>query len=218
MFCESCNLKVSNTIRICPKCGHKHFSETKKEINSQPSSSNKSAANSKRHNPSIKQVRPWVRYWARTIDITLFTIFIFFTYYYFLFPSYSENLVLIGLLNIPLWIFGEAFCLANFGTTPGKKLLKISIKHKNDKQILFEKAVNRSMKMAWRGQALGFPIVTFFTHIVAYHNLKKNESTSWDSEEKFIVTHENIGLERIALIIFLSIFIVFLIGIWLERF
>ena len=88
MFCENCNLKVSGTIRICPKCGHKSFSQTLSESNNKSRKSRISVINTRRGSPGIYQVHPWPRFWARTIDTILFTIFLSFSLYFF-FPQYT---------------------------------------------------------------------------------------------------------------------------------
>ena len=82
MYCENCFTKVANTIRVCPKCGHRSFSKNiENQINQKKSlvrstSSLRTPSNLQRSTTS--QARPWIRFWARWIDLFLFTLFCYF--------------------------------------------------------------------------------------------------------------------------------------------
>ena len=207
MYCEKCKLNVSDSMRICPECGNRSFAKTKtsqKEVTESP----KKIQNSINTND---QVRPWIRLWARYTDIILFAIFLGFFWGVF-FPNKELNEQLFGLSLIPLWILVEPFLLSKFGNTPGKKLFRVAIKHKTKRDISFADAMTRSISVAWRGLALGLPIVYLITSAVAYSNLTKNNETTWDRDNEFKVTHEKLGTERIIIIlVLLGLLIAFII-------
>jgi hypothetical protein len=168
----------------------------------------------------VAVVRPWVRYWARFIDISIFS-FIFTLMLGMVVPnifnsnldSYAQNAIAIGLISVFVWVFVEAFWLSSFGTTPGKWLLKIRLSLASGKSIKYSQALVRSFKVWARGYACGFPLVNIITYIVAYIRLNKNGITSWDREENFVVTHEKIGAPRILVIICFFVILLFFIAV-----
>lgn len=159
----------------------------------------------------VAAVRPWVRYWARTLDVCIFAPLagaaIGFAYPA-MFATEANDQVW-GLAFLFMWIFAESILLSTFGTTPGKWFFKIKIAHKSG-EISFDSALARSFKVWWRGMGIGFPIATLITHIVAYNKLTKNGVTTWDSDDGFTVTHERIGAIRVILaVLFFFVFFVF---------
>lgn len=111
----------------------------------------------------------------------------------------NENIL--GLLIVFLWVFVEAALLTMFGTTPGKALLKVRFILTSGTSLSFSQALSRSLKVWWRGLAIGFPIVFLFTANHAYKKLKANQPMSWDAETGIIVMHETIGPARIAALV-----------------
>lgn len=205
MYCEQCNTKVAQSIRICPKCGNRSFSEsitTHSPI--PPKTNNRTSRTNLKSQVSTSQPRPWIRLWARMFDYLFFGMFVGFGLEYF-FPNNNINDNVLGWIIVIFWIFGEAFCLANFGNTLGKKLFKISITHSSGKPIDYANALTRSARVLWRGFALGLPIVYIVTGCVAYSNLMKNGVTTWDKDGGYVVTHEKIGIERILMILVLIV-------------
>jgi len=200
MYCEKCNTKVAQAIRICPKCGNRSFSEviTKNDMPSSHQRPHASSAHSLR-NSSLQNPRPWIRFWARFFDWMFFGIFIGIIIGYWA-PNSMPHETVLSFMILYLWIFGDAFCISKFGTTPGKKLFRISLTHKSGDPIIFSDALTRSGLVLWRGFALGLPIVYIITGIVAYNNLMKNGTTTWDSEGGYIVSHQKLGFERLIII------------------
>lgn len=214
MYCEQCNTKVAQSIRICPKCGNRSFSEsitTHSPI--PPKTNNRTSRTNLKSQSSTIEPRPWVRLWARVIDYSLFGVFLGLSIGY-LFPYSKINDSVLGVMVFVFWIFGEAFCMANFGNTPGKKLLKVSLTHNSGKPINFSNALTRAAQVYWRGLALGLPIVYIITGCVAYSKLMQNGVTTWDRDGGYVVSHQKIGMERIIMI-FVLIFAPLAYLIWL---
>lgn len=167
--------------------------------------------------PSGEQVRPWVRYWARTIDISIF--------------SATAGFVLgsvLGLFNA-VWIvrthpymfawlclfvdvFIEAVTLAALGTTPGKALLRVRLRNSDGSRPSYSRALGRAFNVLIMGLGFGIPFVSVFTVINAYYRLTNKGITSWDREGNFIVSHQNIGGFRVFLAI-IFILLVFIISV-----
>lgn len=154
-------------------------------------------------------VRPWVRYWARVFDTYLFCIFggVILA---FIAPQFLEkqNDLALGMMFLFAWVFVEALLLSSFQTTPGKWLFKVKISLTSGEPINFSQALERSFKVWWRGLGTGFPIASMITTIIAYVRLTRNGITSWDKDDGFSVTHENIGVPRVLAAI--AFFVVFL--------
>jgi hypothetical protein len=145
--------------------------------------------------------RPWVRYWARTFDIYLFSIVVGIPLG-FVSPEALENTsdIVFGIVLIFAWVLVEAILLCVTGTTPGKSLLKIRISKLKGGSIEIDEALTRSFRVWWRGMGAGMPIVSLFALIIAYDDLKTDGSSSWDRDSDFIISHEKIGWFRILFI------------------
>jgi hypothetical protein len=165
---------------------------------------------------NIPQVRPWVRYWARMFDISLFIIPAGFSIGYFAPNAFSESgsEQFLGIFILFIWAFIEASLLSTFGTTPGKLLFRIRFILTSGSKFSYSQALNRSLKVWWRGLGTGFPLISLFTLIIAHNRLINNQRTSWDREGGFIINHEKIGVVRVLVAIAYFIFFFTLIGIF----
>lgn len=165
---------------------------------------------------TISQVRPWVRYWARNIDYILFSLVAGFILT-IIAPSSSSLVVEDGLeifLNMLLlfiWVFVEASLLSTWGTTPGKWLLRTTLRDSAGSKLTFSRALDRSFSVWWRGMGIGFPIVTLITLIVAYGKLTEEGITTWDQEGGFVVSHKKIGTLRtiVTILFFMGFFLLY---------
>lgn len=164
---------------------------------------------------SATHVRPWVRYWARYLDIVIFAI-VFGLFLGIFVPSVLETSdIFLTILILFVWAFVESVLLSNWGTTPGKWLLRVQLKDEKGDKPEFSKALNRSFAVWFRGLGFGIPIVTLFTLIFAYNRLTKQGITSWDEDGHFIVTHGKVGVIRT--IVAIAIFAAFIFFIALGE-
>jgi uncharacterized RDD family membrane protein YckC len=145
------------------------------------------------------QTRPWVRYWARSIDIALICIIVGIPIGAILPDGLNNRLVdqLIQFLALTLWIPIEAALIATFGCTPGKALLRVRVSDKNGSNLSFGQALSRSFGVWWKGLGTGLiPFVTLGALLVAHNRLSKNGVTTWDRDGRFKVTHRQVGIVR----------------------
>ncbi len=165
---------------------------------------------------SVSQVRPWVRYWARIIDIYMMTLVLGFIIVYFeeLF-AFSTGLLelpgaVLNIIVIVLFPFVEAIFISNWGATPGKSLLNTKVLNANGQYPSYMEALSRSFRVAWQGLGLGIPIISLITLLISYGNLKANSITSWDTSLETVVRHKKIGVTRtiIATIVVLALIVV----------
>jgi uncharacterized RDD family membrane protein YckC len=154
------------------------------------------------------QVRPWVRYWARSIDMALIGVIVGIPIHIALPGEMSNNRLLdqfVQFLALTLWIPIEAALIAAFGYTPGKALLRVRISNKNGSNLSFGQALARSFGVWLMGLGTGLiPLVTLVTLIVAHSRLATKGVTNWDRAGRFQVTHRNVGMIRalITILIF----------------
>ena len=174
---------------------------------------------------SGEQVRPWVRYWARTIDILVFLI-LFMIVMIFLAVNVDGVVELIdeipetafGVVIGFLYIFVEPILLSTWGTTIGKSLLKVRVRDRYGKKLSYSEGLKRTFSVWFFGQGMGLPLISLITHIVAYNKLSDNGITSWDESGDYIVSHQTIGTFRATLItvmfiLFVVLYVAFLTSI-----
>jgi len=161
----------------------------------------------------VTNVRPWVRYWARYLDVSIFS-FVFGVFAaIFGWAILEMTDIVLVLLILFLWIFVESILLSTWGITPGKWLLRITIKDKHRKKLTFSNALNRSFMVWFKGLGLGIPIISLFTLIFSYNRLTNRGITSWDEDGYFVVSHKKIGVARgtiatIAMVVFIYLTII----------
>lgn len=147
------------------------------------------------------QVRPWIRYWAKTLDILLFSVFAGFILG-FIYPELLEiSDTLFGMLALVCYVLVEPVMLSTFGTTPVRALLKVRVRHQDGSRLSFKTAMVRTLKVWLRGLGLGIPLIAFFTHLTSYSRLTKDGITSWDAEGGLTVSHQHIEWWRWLLLI-----------------
>lgn len=162
--------------------------------------------------PSGEQIRPWVRYWARAVDFLLFCFLagIVLTFVYE--PALEMPDAVFSIMLLFAYVFIEPAMLSGWGTTPGKALFKVRLRNNDGSKLSYGNALSRAFKVWFRGEGIGIPIVTLFTHICAYNRLTKQNITSWDEDGNFTVNHQVIEAWRIIVAVLIFIAFAFLIA------
>jgi len=153
-----------------------------------------------------RQIRPWVRYFARILDIFFFSVLVCFVLGMFAPSVLAIPNFLLGMAILFIWVFQESILLANCGTTPGKWLFKIKVLNSKGQKLTFSEALNRSFSVWLKGMGAGVPIISLITLLISRSKLKRDAVTAWDEEGGFVVTHGKIGAIRSVVIV------VFLLG------
>lgn len=162
---------------------------------------------------SIHNVRPWVRFFARNIDIYIFALFLVVILSIFSPSSIPKSNISFGMVALFLWILVESVFLSTLGTTFGKWLLKVKVRDNEGRKLTFPVALKRSFLVWLKGLGIGFPIISLLTLISSHSDLTKRGGTSWDKDCHSIVTHQKIGIVRTAvssLFLVLYVFLIFL--------
>ncbi|MDM5272301.1 RDD family protein [Sulfurovum sp. zt1-1] len=151
----------------------------------------------------------WLRYFARVIDITIGTMIvgvvigiiigIFFVIFGVDIQILSEIPEYISMLFVMIIYFLiEANVISSFGTTPGKKLLGISVHHNNGDYLDYMTSLKRTFTLWFKGLALSLPLISLITLIVAYNRYTDHGITSWDEEYNVNVAYQPIGTMRLG--------------------
>ena len=150
--------------------------------------------------------RPWVRFWARMLDYSLFALLLVMIPSLF-FVAGSLFFILVVLF---IWIFIESILLSTWGTTPGKWFFKITIRTQEGNKLPFSFALRRSLSVWWLGLAAGIPIICLITLIIAAVKLSQTGKTSWDKRGDYSISHGDIAPIRtiIAILYFLCYFVI----------
>ena len=156
---------------------------------------------------AVFQIHPWVRFFARSIDYSLFGFFLISINVNHTLSEFDIPIVIFPALLIFLWIFVEAGFLSIFGTTPGKWLLRTRVvnlfQHKPD----FLSALRRSLSVWCNGMGVGIPFITPITMIIAYYKLRRERHAVWDIDGGFFVKHRKISILRAILaLLFFGVF------------
>ena len=160
--------------------------------------------------------RPWIRFWARLLDIADFSLFVALGLHLaksmVALPGVGARSAVAGLVLLLAWVMFEAVLLATWGTTPGKWLLKISIERRDGAALDFASALRRSFAVWLKGLGCGLPVISLFTLVIAWQRLREKAETSWDRDGGFVIGHEDIGILRglAAMMAFASIAAVWL--------
>jgi hypothetical protein len=162
------------------------------------------------------EARPWVRFWARLLDIMLYSAILAFIFPYLAnfstvwqphiaiqWPPFIQQLAAWGLINLAAYILIETILLSTLGTTLGKWIFHISLKNNQDQKLSSVTAFKRTFLVYWRGLGLLLPFISFITLFYSYAALNSSGSTSWDKECHTVVSHQRIGFLRIAVAIIL---------------
>jgi uncharacterized RDD family membrane protein YckC len=148
----------------------------------------------------VPQVRPWVRYLARSSDLWISG------FVTGLIAGYAGVMteiprVVLG-LTIPFaWLFVEALLLSTWGTTPGKWLFSTWVADATGNRLSYANALSRAFSVWFVGMGLCLPIVTVITLVVSYVKLKNQGITPWDREGRCAVIHEPLRPVRITVAI-----------------
>jgi len=225
MRCPKCKRVWEDGAIFCTEDGSRLVPNIEEKVIVQ---SLKSSEYDAQHNEEIKKnieaglqsrlnsenIRPWVRYWARLLDYIIgipLIAFIVAVVGYAILPSITNDIVKnefsIAFLSLTIWRFIEAPLLSSWGYTPGKWLLKVMVRDNDGNKLTYKKALTRAVYVFVYGEALGVPIASMITWIIAYGKLTSNGITSWDRDGQIDVTHQKIGVFRaiVAIIVIIGI-------------
>jgi uncharacterized RDD family membrane protein YckC len=131
---------------------------------------------------------PWPRYWARSLDLTLWIVLctavvgIFVPQLLEASDPSNERLheQLLGLILLPFAMAGDVLTYVLFGNTPGKWAVGLRVRDVAGQKLKPLRYLARNARIYVNGLALGLGIFSIFTLIHQYQRAKGGNLTSWD--------------------------------------
>ncbi|WP_426447188.1 RDD family protein [Paenibacillus sp. S-38] len=161
--------------------------------------------------PEIPIVRPWMRYWARSLDLLLWA-----TVLEALLAALPVSVpipaprLLLPILFALLWLPVESLLLSAWGTTPGKLLFGVKVRRTDGEKAAWTQAFRRSMLLLWRGLGLEVPVISMLTMLNAHHELHRHGQTSWDRDTGLQVEYRSKSWSNTLAVWVLIILLVYL--------
>ena len=158
-----------------------------------------------------RQARPFVRFYARSIDNSVFIVLCWILLGGFEIPASAREegveqmmealrpFLMINFTIVFAWNFVEAWLLSTYGTTLGKYLLRIEVRDADGNRLRYLQALHRSLFVWVAGFGLGFAFLLQALHIIQFFQLTRTGLTTWDRILHLKVTHRKIGDRRIAI-------------------
>ena len=138
------------------------------------------------------EAHPWYRYFARSVDLGIYTILSLFVF--FVLPRTSVdslgNLksIAISYVSFLFMFLLEPLLIHFFGTTPGKFIAGIRVYDEDGNKLSYLAALKRLAYMFLEGMGLGIPLVVIILNIISLKKCNKNE-IAWD--ENISYTYRN---------------------------
>ena len=152
--------------------------------------------------PKREDIHPWKRFFARTVDLYLAFLLLFFLAK--LLPAHATEM-LTRAMRTPLfffapaalfWMLMEPVFLARYGTTPGKWLFGLRVQRASGGQLSFSDAFARAFLVYALGAGLGIALIALLIQPYAYQRLTRTGTTLWDNT-LHVVTHQPVRALRL---------------------
>ncbi len=164
----------------------------------------------------------WRRFFARGLDFVLYvaiiSIFCVFVLRINITNLNTIEQYILTMVGAFLMIVIEPLFLWKFRTTPGKKMLGLTVYNNNGTNLTYAEGFKRTALLVLKGEGLFLGIVQIITNILCYRRLKRGEPTSYDEYEGYVVeAHDLKGYSYFAfvalniLVIVAQVFIAFTI-------
>ncbi|MEH7250665.1 RDD family protein [Neobacillus niacini] len=144
--------------------------------------------------------RPYVRYLARFLDLSLFSLFII-TLTSIISSTFIAEIsnLYVFILSLFLWILVEPVIIAIFGNTLGRAFLNTKIKSVNGEKLTFITALKRSFVVSILGMGFGIPILNFICFFFSYRDLKGHGMSTWDYKIGTVTLYGKVSMPRLCI-------------------
>ncbi len=137
---------------------------------------------------------PWRRFFARTLDEAFYSVI----WSCFLALALDMNLLNRSsaanfvdiVMTLLLTFLLEPLQLALFGTTLGKWILGIHIRHNDDRKLSLSEAFERTGQVLFSGLGLHIPIYNYIRLWKSYKACTERESLAWEYDSRIILKDE----------------------------
>lgn len=171
-------------------------------------------------------VHPWRRYFAKQVDLFIFSFGTMFLLMLLLeitnpeaarrFGEGLDNPAAGAVISVFFWGICEWLCLSIFGGTPGRALYGIRLRQIDGSRLDSAKALSRAFLVGIKGMGLGIPIVAMVTCIVGYNVLKKDGRSTWDADMGTRVSHIIWSPLRTLVVVLVTVAVMFIALVFLA--
>lgn len=144
--------------------------------------------------------RPWIRFWARYVDISFFGGFASISAADVAKAPVGQGIVVSagGLLGALLL---EALIVHWFGNSPGKAILGLRIQRVDGGKPILPQLIQRNFRCWWAGHALGIFPITLMCWLRARRLCNEGHTMSWDAKNGLRTIGREVPPWRIFLIV-----------------
>jgi hypothetical protein len=141
--------------------------------------------------PPIETVtHPWIRFFARTLDLNLYTL-LWSAFAQLILRFNSENINFGALLDsfiaFGIMLLLEPFLLSIWGTTPGKWIFGLVVRDKEGNMLSHKKAAARTWGVFGAGCGYNIPIYNLYCFYKSYKICSDMEPQSWEEDCTYII-------------------------------
>lgn len=159
---------------------------------------------------------PWRRYWARMLDITIFSMLVGIVFGIVAPSAFMPGGMfgtkvgeqLVGWIFLPLALIIDGVVLGLFGGTPGKAIAGVSVRGVGGAMPPVADAMQRNFQLWWYGLGTGFPLISIYTLILSYRKVSSGEQTRWELSTG-MRSYARGGVTRTVLTAFVAILLMF---------
>lgn len=212
MFCTGCGHVIQAEWRFCGGCGAKvavpavqsglAVSPSREppakpvtSVSTAPAPAHEPPVTSPTKNQSLAAFEPagaWRRFWARLIDISLFSVPVLIAGAWVLnlmVPGFADWFAqpqadkILAWLLLPATLFLEWFAYELAGTTPGKALFGLRVTDVGGQKIGGNAYFNRQVRFYLKGIWTGIPLISLGAIAGEHSALKKTGSATYDRDQ-----------------------------------
>lgn len=126
---------------------------------------------------------PWRRYFARSFDMSLYSMFILIVLLYVFRVNPDGSRLGQSLVSIAagiIMIFVEPLLLSRLGTTPGKWIFGLRLRNNDGNNITYLQGLWRTFCAIKDGNGFNIPFYSLYRNYKSYKTCSANEEMSWD--------------------------------------
>lgn len=135
-------------------------------------------------NSSSYPFHPWRRYFARMLDMLIYSIiwtaFLAFVFHVNVSDRSGIDGILDTLVELIMMLFLEPLLLHVYGTTPGKFIFGLRIDNKESEHLSYAEGLERTFSMIGTGMGFNIPIYNLICYWKSYRICSENEILPWD--------------------------------------
>lgn len=203
-YCDHCGKELPGDARFCRHCGAAISHNAVEQEAEQNYSAASTGDISEMRNRVADTPRPWIRFWARYIDISVFAFlsgFIIEPFYRFS-PGPVLGFDFAGIVvMVTAVITCESICLTLFGSTPGKWIANIQIADFSGSHPSILQSLSRTFQVWAKGMWFGIPILLLIPMYIAKGKIMQNGAADWDFFCGTFLSQRPVSFLRYAVVI-----------------